>query len=90
MKSSTSTAFRKQFAALNPELKRLARKQFRLWLAIPRCILNGWGRIGPPGWIGITGRWEWRTMEPLYGSLLAGTTHTSVGFNALVVEAVIR
>lgn len=32
MKSSTSTAFRNQFAVLNPEVQRLARKQFRLWL----------------------------------------------------------
>ena len=32
MKSSTSAAFRKQFAELSPEVRRLARKQFRLWL----------------------------------------------------------
>lgn len=32
MKSSTSASFRKQFAALPPEVRRLARKQFRLWL----------------------------------------------------------
>ena len=32
MKSSTSATFRKQFAALDPEVRRLARKQFRLWL----------------------------------------------------------
>jgi hypothetical protein len=31
MKSSTSTAFRKQFAALGPEVQRLARKKFRPW-----------------------------------------------------------
>jgi len=33
MKSSTSSNFRKQFGALSPEVRRLARKQFRLWLA---------------------------------------------------------
>ena len=32
MKSSTSAAFRKQLASLGPEVQRLARKQFRLWL----------------------------------------------------------
>ena len=32
MKSSTSAAFRKQLALLGPEVQRLARKQFRLWL----------------------------------------------------------
>jgi hypothetical protein len=32
MKSSTSATFRKQFAGLDPEVQRLARKQFRLWL----------------------------------------------------------
>ena len=32
MKSSTSITFRKQFEKLEPEVRRLARKQFRLWL----------------------------------------------------------
>ncbi|WP_075091053.1 hypothetical protein [Haloferula sp. BvORR071] len=32
MKSSTSASFRKQFGELPPEVRRLARKQFRLWL----------------------------------------------------------
>jgi hypothetical protein len=32
MKSSTSAAFRKQLMGLAPDVQRLARKQFHLWL----------------------------------------------------------
>jgi hypothetical protein len=47
MKSSTSTVFRKQFAALSPELKRLARKQFRLWLEDHWHPSLHFKRVGP-------------------------------------------
>jgi hypothetical protein len=47
MNSSTSAAFRKQFAELSPELRRLARKQFRLWLADHAHPSLHFKRVGP-------------------------------------------
>lgn len=47
MKSSTSAAFRKQFAALAPELRKSARKQFRLWLADHAHPSLHFKRVGP-------------------------------------------
>jgi hypothetical protein len=47
MKSSTSTAFRKQFAALAPDVKRQARKQFRLWLEDHWHPSLHFKRVGP-------------------------------------------
>jgi hypothetical protein len=47
MKSSTSTAFRKQFGALSPEVRRLARKQFRLWLEDHWHPSLHFKRVGP-------------------------------------------
>ena len=47
MKSSTSAAFRKQFAALGPEVQRLARKQFRLWLTDHWHPSLHFKRVGP-------------------------------------------
>ena len=36
MKSSTTPSFRKRLRALPPEVRRLARKNFKLWLRDPR------------------------------------------------------
>lgn len=47
MKSSTSAAFRKQLAALPPEVQRQARKQFRLWLQDHGHPSLHFKRVGP-------------------------------------------
>ena len=47
MKSSTSTAFRRQFAELNPEVRRRATKQFRLWLEDHWHPSLHFKRVGP-------------------------------------------
>ena len=47
MKSSTSAAFRKQYAALVPDVQRQARKQFLLWLADHSHPALHFKRVGP-------------------------------------------
>jgi hypothetical protein len=47
MKSSTSAAFRKQFEALAPDVRRQARKQFRLWLEDHWHPSLHFKRVGP-------------------------------------------
>ena len=47
MKSSISTTFRKQFAALAPDVQRQARKQFRLWIVDHRHPSLHFKRVGP-------------------------------------------
>ena len=47
MKSSTSTAFRKQFEALPPNVRTQARKQFRLWLEDHWHPSLHFKRVGP-------------------------------------------
>jgi hypothetical protein len=47
MKSSTSAAFRKQLLALAPDVQRLARKQFRLWLSDHWHPSLHFKRVGP-------------------------------------------
>jgi hypothetical protein len=46
MKSSTSGTFRKQFEALQPEVRNRARKQFRLWLENHRHPSLHFKRVG--------------------------------------------
>jgi hypothetical protein len=47
MKSSTSTTFRKQFAALPPNVRRQAKKQFRLWFEDHWHPSLHFKRVGP-------------------------------------------
>ncbi len=47
MKSSTSATFRKQFEELGPEVRRRAKKQFRLWLVDHWHPSLHFKRVGP-------------------------------------------
>jgi hypothetical protein len=47
MKSSTSATFREQLAALPPEVQRMARKQFCLWLQDHWHPSLHFKRVGP-------------------------------------------
>jgi hypothetical protein len=72
MKSSTTRSFRKRFRNLPPEIQRLARKNFRLWLRDPahpsihfKKVKEFWSaRVGGRHralaiWKGDTIEWFW-------------------------------
>lgn len=46
MKSSTTPSFRRRLWALPPEIRRLARKNFKLWLRDPRHPSLHFKRVG--------------------------------------------
>ena len=46
MTSSTTKSFRSRFRALPPEVRRLARKNFKLWLRDPRHPSLHFKRVG--------------------------------------------
>jgi hypothetical protein len=47
MKSSTTKRFRKHLAGLPPEIRKIARKQFRLWIQSPHHPSLQFKKVGP-------------------------------------------
>jgi hypothetical protein len=67
MKSSTNPSFRKRFRDIPPEIRRLARKNFKLWLREPRHPSLNFKRIGN-FWSARVGR-DFRALAVVKGDV---------------------
>ena len=65
MKSSTTPSFRRRFLELPPEIRRLARKNFKLWRQDPRHPSLHFKRVGD-FWSARVGR-DYRALALLRG-----------------------
>jgi hypothetical protein len=68
MKSSTTPSFRKRFRDIPPEIRQLARKNFKLWLRDPRHPSLHFKRVGN-FWAARVGR-DFRALAVVKGDVI--------------------